>query len=78
MSRGDSPIGRSQYCGNGPLQANPRRSEAEDLRLLIADKESMKPEATVTPVDSSNREVVDTCRCRLAWAAVLCCTLVGV
>jgi hypothetical protein len=33
----------------------------------------MKPEASVTPVDSSNREVVEMCR--LAWAAVLCWTL---
>jgi hypothetical protein len=43
----------------------------------IVDEESVKlEEASVTPVDSGNRKVVEMCM--LACAAVLCCALIGV
>jgi hypothetical protein len=52
---------------DGPLQANFRR-KAGSFEIVL--EESVKPEASVTPVDSSNRKVVEMCI--LACAAVLC------
>jgi hypothetical protein len=52
---------------DGPLQANLRRKAGSPE---ICDEESVKPEASVTPIDSSNRKVVEMCM--LACAAVLC------
>jgi hypothetical protein len=49
-----------------PLQANLHRKAGS---FEICDEESMKPEASVTPVDSSNRKVVEMCM--LACPAVL-------
>jgi hypothetical protein len=52
---------------NGFLQANLRRKAGS---FEIVDEEGEKPEASVTPVDSSNRQVGKMCM--LACAAVLC------
>jgi hypothetical protein len=58
---------------DGPLQADLRHKAGS---FEIVDEEGVKPEASVTPVDSSNRKVVEMCM--LACAAVPCRAHFGV